>query len=401
MIWAPILHIYQPPTQFPEVLKKITEESYVPLISFLTRNPKAKVTLNIPASLTEQLAAQGFSDLLDGIRRLAERGQVELTGTAAYHALLPRIPFSEISRQVKLNEEVNRELIGPIFKPRGFFPPELGYSEKVGDAVSELGYEWILVEDGSSPIQPVSYDRVYEITSHAKLSVFYRNKDLSLAIAFGRVKSAAEFDELVRKTLREEDFILTGMDGETFGHHRANNFGMLEDIYSLYESMTLSEVLTARNKREETDPMESTWGANYEECKKGLIYPRWDNAGSPLHGLQWELFNLALTVVNGYVHQIPPKMMDGEPKEDINPEQAQWVKARRILDKALHSDQFWWASHNPIWHPQMVERATKLLVDAILATPDISKLEVQRAQQIYTEITTEGIKLYGEEPITS
>lgn len=399
MIWAPVLHIYQPPTQFPEVLKKITEESYVPLISFFTRNPKAKVTLNIPASLTEQLATQGYEDLLERLRRLTERGQVELMGTAAYHALLPRVPFSEISRQVKLNEDINRELIGPVFKPRGFFPPELGYSEKVGDAVAELGYEWILVENCSSPAQPVSYDRVYEL-SHSKLTVFYRNKDLSLALAFGRVKSAAEFDGLVRKSLKENEFILTGMDGETFGHHRANNFNMLEDLYSLYESVTLSEVLTAYPKREETDPMESTWGANFEECKKGLIYPRWDNAGSPLHPKQWELFNLALTVVNGYVHQVPPKMMNGEPKGEVTPEQQEWVKARKLLDKALHSDQFWWASHNPIWHPKMVERGTALLRDAILATPDISKLEVQRAQQLYEEINTEGIKLYGSEPIT-
>ena len=56
MIWAPLLHIYQPPTQFAEVLKRITEESYIPLVEFLTRNPQAKLTLNIPGSLTQQLA---------------------------------------------------------------------------------------------------------------------------------------------------------------------------------------------------------------------------------------------------------------------------------------------------------------------------------------------------------
>ena len=33
--WAPILHLYQPPTQFPAVLKRICDESYRPLIALL------------------------------------------------------------------------------------------------------------------------------------------------------------------------------------------------------------------------------------------------------------------------------------------------------------------------------------------------------------------------------
>ena len=399
MIWAPVLHIYQPPTQFPGIFKKIVEESYAPLISLLSRNPQAKVTVNIPASLTEQLSNLGYSDLLDGIRRLAERGQVEFLGTAAYHPLLPRIPFSEISRQVKLNEEINRDLIGEIYKPHGFFPPEMGYSEKVGDAVAELGYDWVLAENCSSPKQPVHYDRIYELPS-GKLNVLYRHKDLSLAIAFGRVANASEFLGLAKKHLKEGEFILTAMDGETFGHHRKDSFELLRDLYTSLESVTVSDLILKFPKREKTTPMESTWAVNYEECKKGLIYPRWDNAGSPLHPKQWELFNLALTVVNGYVYQIPTKMLDSKVRGDLSSDQKQWVKARNLLDKALHSDQFWWASRNPIWHPKMVERGTKLLLDAILATPDISKLEIKRANELYEEITTEGIKLYGDKPIT-
>ncbi|MDP2735650.1 MAG: hypothetical protein Q8P12_05590, partial [bacterium] len=381
MIWSPVLHIYQPSTQFPEVLKKIAEESYIPLISFLTRNSKAKVTLNLPASLTEQLSEKGYDDLLEEIRRLAERRQVELIGSAAYHPLLSRIPFSEISRQVRLNEDLNRDLIGRVYKPRGFFPPELAYSEKVGDAVAELGYEWILVENCSSPKQALSYDRVYTLP-HSQLDVFYRDKELSLALAFGRVGSAAEFEALAKKSLADGDYILTAMDGETFGHHRKDSFDLLEELYGTYESVTVSELLTRYPEREETDPMESTWAASREECRKGLIYPRWDHAGSPLHPKQWELFNLAITVVNGYVHQVPAKMMDGQPKVDTTPEQKEWVEARKILDKALHSDQFWWASRNPIWHPQMVERGTALLRDAILATPEISQSEARRAKEL-------------------
>lgn len=399
MIWAPVLHIYQPPTQFPRIIRKIAEESYEPLISFFERNPKAKVTLNINASLLEQLDSTGYDDVLNGIRRLVERGQVELLGSAAYHPLLTRIPFSEISRQVRLNEKITRELIGEVYKPRGFFPPEMAYSKKVGDAVAELGYKWVIVEDCSSPKQPVRYDHIYDL-AHASLLVFYRHKELSLAIAFGRVGSASEFAALAKKNLAQGEYILTALDGETFGHHIKGNFDLLGGLYAKFKSATVSELLVLFPKREKTHPMESTWAASRKDCKKGTIYPRWDHAGSPLHPKQWELSRLALTVVSGYVHQVPSKLLDSEVKDHLTPEQKQWLKARKLLDKGLHSDQFWWASHNPFWHPGMVERGTKLLLDTVLATPGISRAEERRAKELYREITTEGIKLYGEEVVT-
>lgn len=398
MIWAPFLHLYQPPTQFPGVLKKIAEESYVPLVSFLERNPKSKVTLNINASLTEQLNRAGFDDVLAGLRRLAEKGQVELTGSAAYHPLLSRIPFSEISRQVRLNEEINRDFFGGIYKPRGFFPPEMAYSKKVGDAVAELGYEWILVEDACSSVQPLSFDKVYRLDK-LNLAVFFRQRKLSLAIAFNQVQNAEEFEALAKKELKDSDFILTALDGETFGHHHKDGFDILEGLYGKFESVTISELVSRYPKGEDNDPMESTWAASREDCRKGLIYPRWDHLGSPLHPKQWELYRLALTVVEGYVHQIPSQIMGGKSKDHLTPDQRKWLKARDILDRALHSDQFWWASHNPHWYPDMVERGADLLRKAILSTPDISESEATRAKELYQEITTEGIKLYGTEPI--
>ncbi|MEX0587418.1 MAG: hypothetical protein WD940_01455 [Patescibacteria group bacterium] len=399
MIWAPFLHLYQPPTQFPAVLKKIAEESYVPLVSFLERNPRSKATININASLTEQLAKLGYEDVLSGLRRLAEKGQVELTGSAAYHPLLSRIPFSEISRQVRLNEEINREYFGGVYKPRGFFPPEMAYSKKVGEAVAELGYEWILAEEFCSSHHPPRFDRIYRLDK-LNLSVIFRQRELSLAIAFNRINSAEEFAALAAKELKEGDFILAALDGETFGHHHKDGFEILEGIYSRFESATISELAGRYPKGEENDPLESTWAASYEDCKKGLIYPRWDNPGSPLHTKQWELYRLALTVVTDYVHQIPTKMLDGKTRRaHLTADQRKWLKARELLDRGLHSDQFWWASHNPHWHPAMVERGADLLLKAVLATPETSEMEIRRAKELYQEITTEGVKRYGTEPI--
>lgn len=124
MYWANFLHIYQPPTQTEAIVRKVTEECYRTLVRVLNEAPHAKITLNINAVLTEQLERYGFKDVIEGLKRLAERGQIEFTGSAMYHPILPLIPGEEVERQIKLNTEVNRRYFGDAYQPLGFFPPK-------------------------------------------------------------------------------------------------------------------------------------------------------------------------------------------------------------------------------------------------------------------------------------
>ncbi|MFX1446255.1 MAG: hypothetical protein ACFFHV_22895, partial [Promethearchaeota archaeon] len=73
--FAFLFHIYQPPVQIPPVIKQIVNESYKPIFEAVTNNPKAKLTLNINGTLTEQLHDFGYDDLIDTIKNLASKGQ--------------------------------------------------------------------------------------------------------------------------------------------------------------------------------------------------------------------------------------------------------------------------------------------------------------------------------------
>jgi hypothetical protein len=375
MLWAPFLHIYQPPTQYRRILKEITVQSYAPLVETFERNPKAKATINIPASLTEQMLEAGYFDLIKRFSRLVERGQLELTGTAAYHPLLTRLPEEEIRRQVELNEEINSKHFG-VFKPRGFFPPEMAYSRRVGEILSRLGYDWALLGEVTYAGRgKVRRDVVYRLRGN-RLGILFRHHELSLAIAFGKIESA---DQFVQKTKNRKGYAITAMDGETFGHHHPHSFTLLNDLYRVMESVTISELLTLFPDRVETDPLECTWAASKDECQRGIAYPRWDSSESPLHSKQWELYFLAIELVRR-------SGTDGE--------------ERVLLDKALHSDQFWWASRTPFWHPGMVERGAKMLLRVIKTTPGVSKDERRRAEKLYDEIVNKGLKMYGDKPVT-
>src|SRR3972149_6901274 len=136
MYWANFLHLYQPYDQKPEILKSIVESSYFPLIKNIRKNNKVRLTLNIGGSLLELFDKYGYGELIGDLKHLGETKQLEFTGSAKYHAFLPLIPEDEIIRQIHLNDETCKYYLGEGYDPKGFFPPEMGYSDKVGKVVS-------------------------------------------------------------------------------------------------------------------------------------------------------------------------------------------------------------------------------------------------------------------------
>lgn len=119
--FAFLLHIYQPPVQIAPVIKQIVKESYRPILDALREHPEAKITLNINATLTEQLDDYGFRDIIEGIATLASRDQIDFTGSGKFHPLLPLIPEPEVIRQIQLNTKTNRQYFGSVYQPKGFF----------------------------------------------------------------------------------------------------------------------------------------------------------------------------------------------------------------------------------------------------------------------------------------
>ena len=177
--WSLLLHFYQPPTQIHSVLNKVTEESYRPLIKVFSDNPNAKATVNINGVLTEMLAEHGKSDVISGLAGLAEKEQIEFTGSGKYHPILPLIPRDEIYRQISANHRANRKLIGNNYRPQGFFPPEMCYGKNIIEPVLNAGYKWIIMGGIACPVEwPM--DTVHYIdSSSGKLSVFFRDDVLS------------------------------------------------------------------------------------------------------------------------------------------------------------------------------------------------------------------------------
>lgn len=379
--WAPVLHFYQPPTQFPAVLKRICDESYRPLIALLGEFERARATVNINGSLTQMLIDCGHQDIVDGLRRLAESGRIELLGSAMYHPILPLIPESEIIRQIQLNQATNRRAFGDAYAPRGFFPPELAYGPVVADAVRQTGHRWILTSGVACATEwPVRV--VHRIEDHPELSVLFRDDIVSNRISFKTIDGFGFIDHL--RSLGDEKaptYVVTAMDAETFGHHvREWERLFLAHVYAQFEHepdavelgleqpvslaaqhrkilevsaprgcelrvVTASTLLDVFPDGPPTTPRPSSWSTSGEDLARGVPYPLWIDPSNRIQTLLWRHLRVCIELVEtaARVKASP----DARPYADV---------ARGLLDQALHSCQFWWASSRPMWDLNMIER---------------------------------------------
>ena len=214
--FAFLFHIYQPPVQIAPVIKQIVNESYRPITELLRDNPSAKITLNINATLTEQLDDLGYTDIIEGITTLASRGQIDFTGSGKYHPLLPLIPEPEVLRQIKLNNETNRRYFGKIYQPRGFFPPEMAISEEIFPAIKKMGFEWVICSGiaNSLPEFPTTFISQHPTT---KLNLVFRDDYISIDCAFDKINNVEAFAHRLKYKNQDHDYyVILAMDGETF-----------------------------------------------------------------------------------------------------------------------------------------------------------------------------------------
>ena len=90
------IHIHQPIGNFDGVFEDAYRDSYAPFLEVLRENPKIPVSLHVSGSLLEWLV-EAHPEYIDGVRELAERGQIEVIGGPFYEAILAGIP-SQIGR---------------------------------------------------------------------------------------------------------------------------------------------------------------------------------------------------------------------------------------------------------------------------------------------------------------
>lgn len=372
MKWVNFLHIYQPANQVEEIFHRVVHESYEPLAKALKDNPETKITLNINAALSEQLLERGYQDLIDDIIFVAQRGQIEFTDSAKYHALLPFLEEEEIIRQIELNRETNNKIFGPVYDPKGFFPPEMAYDPNIVPILKKMDYEWIIIDEigFNGKINQVDTNQLYTIDDSG-LFVFFRERSPSNLIMSALTRSERDFREIMGQEYKRTGYMITGMDGETFGHHRPGLQKLLTGLLTSkdFEHTFFSELLKEMNKKSSISPVISTWASTEKDIESGEQFLTWKDDKNELHNMQWELQNIAISAVHGSKSSV----------KDVN-------LARNKLDQALASDQFFWASARPWWSLEVIELGAWLLLDTIQSVPGLDENIINKSKDLYNKI---------------
>ena len=369
--WAQLLHFYQPPTQAHEVLQRVANESYRPLLGVLREHPSAKLAVNMNGVLTELLLDHGLRDVVDGLRELAERGQVEFVGSGKFHPILPLIPADACERSNRENNDANAAAFNESWKPRGFFPPELCFNSGIADPVAAAGHEWLLLSGIACPAEwPI--DQVYRTSANGNtIATLFRDDARSNRISFRKTAAAEFVDDLSRIGAGAPAYILTAMDAETYGHHiRGWERQFLAATYqtiaeqplesgandvSRVEVVLPSALLDLFPAGPTIEPLASSWSTSHDDIASHNPFPLWKTPGNPMHQLQWEYVDHCLGLLK--VAQRHATNAAAHHFANI---------ADRQLQPALHSCQFWWASRRPMWDVPMIHRGFLLLNEVAL-----------------------------------
>lgn len=342
MNWANFLHIYQPAGQQPDILEAVVNQSYRPLVKGILDSTSCRITVNVTGALLELFDKYHYHDLLSDLKKAGESGKIEFTGSAKYHALMPFLNEVDIIRQIQTNEQTLKFYLGDKLKLRGFFPPEMAYHPKLIPVLENLGYTWIILDeiayDGGKSL-PDNHS-LYQIKDH-ELLVFFRERRLSNLIMSSVFRNSTSLKQAMTDEVRKSNFILTGMDGETFGHHRPGLEKLLFEIFDApeFNLVTISGLLDRYPPKSVVTPVISTWASSAQDIEQGIQFASWKDPQNPIHTLQWQLFEL----VNS---QVP-------------------ASKQQQMDIASASDHYFWASAKPWWSLEMIEDGAYQLMQIV------------------------------------
>ena len=361
--WINFLHLYQPVNSDAYKIEEALNLSYRRIFQALEDNRNIKFTFNISGGLISRLAdLKEGRKLITKINKLINRGQVELVGSAAYHALLPLISEAEVINQIKEQELIIKKHF-PQAKLKGFFLPEMAFSSKVAKIIKAQSYQWLILDEISyAGKEKINYQETY-LDSFSNLKIIFRSRRFSNSY----------IPETVETLLNNDMVLITASDGELYGlrHHDLN--GSLERVLknSKIETKLISDFIKNFKNPKKINLRSSNWESTIDQLKARKPFYLWYNKDNEIQMKLWKLAQLSEKMINKY-----PK--------DINHSWARWHFVR-----GLASCTFWWASaydfkHNfgpKAWSPDEIERGVDEFIRAIRSLENSTTLREKRSSE--------------------
>ncbi len=213
-------HNHQPDGNFDHVFATGYDDCYRPLLDAIAEFPRVRCALHHTGPLLEWLDAKRPEYLAD-LRRLVERGQVELLGGGFYEPMLAVLPDRDAAGQLALMQDFCAERLGS--RPRGMWLAERVWEPSLAERIAQAGLEYTLIDDThfrNAGIAGPLFGHYVTERAGTPLGIFPIEKEMRYAIPFKSVDDTMNaLAELGRTaaSIGASPVVTYGDDGEKFG----------------------------------------------------------------------------------------------------------------------------------------------------------------------------------------
>ncbi|MBD3379464.1 MAG: DUF1926 domain-containing protein [Candidatus Omnitrophica bacterium] len=214
---AMAIHFHQPVGNFDHVMERACDKCYLPFIELLDKYPDIRMSFHFTGCLLEW-AETKRPELIAAVRRLAERGQVEVMTGGFYEPIFPAIPREDRIGQIrKLTDYVKNNF---SFDPSGAWIAERVWEPGLPSDLHDAGVKYVMLDDthflyaGIDKMDTFGY---YMTEDNGKaVAVFPTDKTLRYQIPFKKPTDCTDYIKWVVSE-KEDPLLVYGDDGEKFG----------------------------------------------------------------------------------------------------------------------------------------------------------------------------------------
>ncbi|MFX1528462.1 MAG: alpha-amylase/4-alpha-glucanotransferase domain-containing protein [Promethearchaeota archaeon] len=179
-IYLPIVfHFHQPIDNFNWVIEDAYQKAYKPLLECLYKYAKVKVALHFSGNLLEWLIINK-PDIIEKLKQMANRGQVEMIGGGYYEPIFAIIPYRDkIAQMKKLSSLIKKEF---NLEVKGAWLSERVWEPNYPSFLCDVCLKYVIVDDNhfrSTGITEIDTFYSYNTEDEGKiLRVFPINEEL-------------------------------------------------------------------------------------------------------------------------------------------------------------------------------------------------------------------------------
>ena len=255
------LHNHQPVGNFDHVFENNYQNTYLPFLDVYENFSHLPLSLHYSGPLWDWLL-EHHPEFIDRLKKLLEKGTVEMLAGAYYEPILAMIPEPDRQGQIGMMREFLKQTFG--VDAQGFWLSERVWEQGFTSSLGDAGIKYTIMDDTHFINAGILGDRLlgyYHTEDHGRLiSVFGTSERLRYIIPFHEPEDVRQY--LAETAERNPGALLIyGDDGEKFGgwpgtHQRVYVEKWLERFFEmLQENSEWIELMTPMKALEQLKPL--------------------------------------------------------------------------------------------------------------------------------------------------